>query len=272
MHFLYKLTFLSGKSYIGQTTRKMITRITQHRQSARNGSQLAVHCAWRVYGEPDVCVLGEFESDAALHAAEIEAIATNETMAPKGYNLCRGGETAPSKNPLVAAKISAAAKGRKYADITPFSNASKTQWENPEYRSKVSAGLKAAWTEEKRKARGEKMRAMWEARKADGWVMPESQREKLRTKVVSDATRSKMSAAAKGKPKAPRSKETCLKLSASTAQSWENKDHAEARKKAISSALLLRHKNMSEEDKLNFKEIRKRAWATRLANRINQHS
>lgn len=200
MHFfLYKLTFKSGKSYIGQTTRKMITRITAHRQAARTGSLLAVHCAWRLHGEPVVNVIGEFASQEDLHAAEIAAIASHGTISPNGYNLCMGGETAPSKDPVVAAKISAAAKGRKYEDTSSWSAASKAHWKDEGYRERVISAVKASWTPEMRAARSAQFKAFWAKRKADGWVMPQSTRDKLTGRPVTIETKDRMSFSAKNR-------------------------------------------------------------------------
>lgn len=239
MHILYRLTFASGKSYIGQTVRTMNTRIGQHRRSAVNGkSLLPVHCAWRKYGEPLIEVIGEFDSPESLHKAEIDAIRDQSTLAPEGYNVGIGGETAPSKSPSVKAKISATSKGRVHSiEVKAFiAENSKNNWTNDEYREKVSSGLKASWTDEMRKAAGERSKARWEKRKLDGWVMPDSQKDKLKAKIVSEETRAKMSAAAKGKKKAPRSQATKDKLSESTKRAWQDKELSARRVRSIKSA------------------------------------
>lgn len=225
MHILYKLTFASGKSYIGQTVRTMNTRIAQHRRSALNGgSLLPVHCAWRSHGAPSIEIIGEFPTHDDLHKAEIEAILSQKTLAPYGYNVCLGGETAPSKSPSVAAKISAKANGRKASAevVAVISANSKKHWGSDEYREKVSSGLKASWTDEMRKAAGERSKARWDKRRTDGWVMPESQKQKLSQCVVTEETRLKMSAASKGKKKAPRTMETRNKLAGTASSSWKD--------------------------------------------------
>ena len=269
MHILYKLTFTSGKSYIGQTVRDMATRFTQHKQSAmRRDSQLPVHCAWRKHGEPLLEVIGEYQTVEELHAAEILAIKDQGTLAPNGYNVSYGGDTAPSKNPDVAAKISDKAKGRKlkpeFKEV--FSQAAKRNWENEEYRQKMSDSLKASWTEEKRKARSEMFKAMWAKRKEEGWAMPESQKEKLRNKEFSNETREKMSKAAKKRGAPKLSQESKNKISKKTAESWSNPEIAEKRGNAISDALKKRFASLSDEDKLAFREKRKKAWETRRLN------
>jgi hypothetical protein len=238
MHILYMLTFSNGKIYIGQTVRTMQTRLAQHRQSSRNGSKLPVHCAWRSHGEPVVKVLAEFGSPEELHAAEIATINALNTLCPNGYNLGRGGETAPSKNPDVAKKISESAQGRKYVDTTPWSKASTALWENDEYRKKVSDGLKAGWTEERKEIARKRIMAMWAKRKEEGWEMPESQKQKMRYKVFSPETRAKMSAASKGKPKGPRTEETGNKISKNVKESWKDPEIRAKRLAAMKAAKL----------------------------------
>jgi len=223
MHTLYKLVFASGKAYIGQTIRAMNVRIAQHRQSARNGSLLPVHCAWRKHGEPVVSVVAEFETQAELHAAEKASIIAVGTLAPNGYNVSYGGDTAPSTNPDVAAKISQKAKGRKYADTSAWSNASTENWKSDEYRQKVSEGLKAAWTDERRAAKSVQAKKVWERRIAEGWKMPESTKQKMAQKVFSEETRAKMSASAKARKREPFSVETRKKISENTTRIWQER-------------------------------------------------
>lgn len=238
MYTLYKLNFSSGKSYIGQTTRLLKTRITAHKASVRRGSSLAVHEAWRVHGDPEIEVIGSYESHEALHAAEIEAIRLYQTLAPTGYNLSIGGDTAPSKSPDVARKISDKAKGRKVSQECRdmLSVQSRNNWLDQEYREKVIRRVKESWTEEARKAKSESSKAAWAKRKAEGWTMPESHKEKLRGRIFSEESRKKMSEAAAGKKKPERTAETRGKLSAATAKAWENEEHSESRSRAIRDA------------------------------------
>lgn len=264
MHTLYKLTFKSGKCYIGQTTRKMRTRFTQHRADANRGSKLPVHCAWRAHGEPDLQVIGSYDSHEELHQAEIEAIASHNTLAPNGYNVGFGGETSPAKNPDVAKKIAERAKGRKHSETSTWSNAVKTRWEDEESRDRMLNGMRASWdNEERRKAASERIKAMWAKRREEGWSMPESTKQKLAERKVSDETKAKMSAAAKGKKKAPRSEKTRAKLAEATAKAWKDPEASNARAEAIRTALVARHANMTEEERMAFSETRKRAWETR---------
>lgn len=236
MFSLYLLTFINGKKYIGQTVRTVHLRMLQHKRSARSGSLLPVHCAWRLYGDPMVDVLAEYETAEELHVAEIAAITAMNTLCPNGYNLSLGGDTAPSKNPEVAAKISAEATGRKHADTSAWSAAVRKLWKDDDYRKKVSAGLKAGWTDDRREAVSARLKESWAKRKADGWEVSEATRQKLSERPISIEWRKKMSEAAAGKPKAPRTQETKDKLSQSVAKSWNNPEIRARRINAIKAA------------------------------------
>lgn len=95
--------------------------------------------------------------------------------------------------------------------------------------------------------------------------MPEATKEKMRGKVFSEETRAKMSAAAKGKPKAPRTEATCAKLAENTKRQWSDPELKAKMGAAISEALKTKHQAMTEAERSAFSEIRKRAWETRRA-------
>lgn len=199
MGVIYRLDFKSGKSYIGQTVRKLRVRIAVHRQSAAAQSMLPVHCAWRLHGEPEVHVIAESDDADELHALEIKAISDQGTRAPGGYNVSHGGETAPSKTPSVAAKIALKATGRvvKQEVREVIREKMKLRWQDPEYVARVRKGLLAAQSPELAKGTADRANKLWAKRKEDGWTMPESTRAKMREKVFSEETRVKMSESAK---------------------------------------------------------------------------
>lgn len=234
---LYKLSFTSGKSYIGQTQRTVKVRMQQHLRSVNSGSQLAVHCAWRKHGEPVIEVIGKYNSAADLHAAEIAAIADFGTISPNGYNLGFGGETAPSKNPEVALKIAAKAKGRKQ-----HSDEQKEIWRvqmaermaDPEYRQKMNDAVKASWTPERRAEVAEKSR-----KNATGVTFTEERKRKIgeANSNPSLATREKMSASAKKRGlNHSFTGETRKKISAHVTASWANPEIRAKRSAAIRAA------------------------------------
>lgn len=216
---IYKLMFSSGKSYIGQTVRTLQTRITQHRQSVRLGSLLAVHCAWREHGDPEVTVLCVCATQEETHEAERRLIDEHGTMSPNGYNISHGGDTAPSKSPMVAAKISAKALGRQVSEETRqvIGSRSKASWATDEYREKVGSAIKRAYENpEVRQRHSSAVKAAWQKKVADGWEMPEEQRAKLAGRKFSERTRQRMSESAKKRVHAPRSEETCRKIAENT--------------------------------------------------------
>jgi hypothetical protein len=234
---LYKLTFMSGKSYIGQTQRTVKVRMQQHQRSVNSDSQLAVHCAWRVHGAPTLEILGEFEDAADLHNAEIAAITTYGTISPNGYNIGYGGETAPSKNPEVAAKIAAKARGRKQ-----HSDELKEGWRevmadrmaDPVYREKMRLANLAYWTPERKAKRAEEARS-----RASGVVFTEERKRKigLANSNPTPKTREKMSAAAKKRGKNHNfSEEARAKISAHVAASWADPIVHAKRSEAIRAA------------------------------------
>lgn len=236
MYILYKLVFASGKAYIGQTARNMNVRIAQHKRSVKSGSELPVHCAWRKYGAPSVCVVAEFETQDELHAAEKAAIIAVGTLAPQGYNVSYGGDSAPSKNPEVAAKIAAKASGRKFEDTSSWSEAAVKLWQDAEYRKKVSDGLKASWDENRKAATSSRFKVMWEKRKQDNWVVSEDTKKKLSERSFTDDTRSKMSQSAKARVRKPYASETKQKIAGKTASSWQDPEVRAKRLAAMQAA------------------------------------
>jgi hypothetical protein len=235
MAVLYKLTFASGKSYIGQTVKSMRKRLTQHRAAARVGSALAVHLAWAKYGEPEVCVLGSYDGGDELNQAERDAIKAYGTLSPFGYNIAYGGETAPSKSPEVARKIADKAKGRKHTEQVKqaMSENISERWKDPEYRSKVQEGVKKSWTSEKRQERSEMFRKIWEKRKAEGFVVPASTKAKLSAREITPEWRENMSKAAKERKRAPRSLESRQKTADKTRKQWQDPEIRARRSAAI---------------------------------------
>lgn len=232
---IYLLTFASGKQYVGQTVRALQTRMTGHRAAVAGGSQLAVHCAWRRHGDPKVEVLRVCQTVEELHEAETAEITSRGTMSPGGYNISRGGDTAPSKNPAVAAKISAKAKGRRHTDTSKarIGDSSRELWESGEYRAKVSAGIKAAITDEHRAAMSRRAAKVWEDRRQAGWTMPEAQREKIAGYERTSDTRAKMSASAKARVRVPFTDEHKAKIAARVKADWENPEAVSRRALAI---------------------------------------
>lgn len=214
---IYLLSFASGKRYVGQTQRSLAVRISQHRRMVKYGSLLPVHCAWRRHGEPEITVLCESANIQSLHDAETAFIEKLRTLSPHGYNVGLGGETAPSKSPEVAAKIADKATGRGHrSDVKEQIKASmKERWNDPEYRKRVLEGVAASFTPARRAQMAEITR-----KRMKGKPKSEEHKAKLRERLFSQETRHKMSVAAKGRKKAPRSDATRQKMAENTRAAW----------------------------------------------------
>lgn len=180
MGVIYKLTFSSGKSYIGQTTVLLSRRICDHRASARTGVAYPVYRAWRKYGEPVCVVLLEVEDSGALADAEIAAIRDHGTLRPQGYNVAHGGRSGMLGRTHTAQarkKISEKGRGR----IVP-----PHVW-TPQRRAQQSERMRARCVSEETRAK------MREA----GKRVPEEARRRT------PETRKRMSAAAFCRPPNP---------------------------------------------------------------------
>jgi len=114
---LYRLDFISGKSYIGITRKTAAERFYGHLKAVKNSAKGIVYHAWRKYGDPKLTVLAVLDNKE-LCEAEIKAIKSYNTKYPHGYNITDGGDSPPSLNPDVAKKISNALKGRKVPEET----------------------------------------------------------------------------------------------------------------------------------------------------------
>jgi group I intron endonuclease len=87
---IYKITnLLNGKSYVGQTVRKLSERLKEHRKSKTT----AIGRALRKYGNANfkIEVLAECKSIDELNDKEIYFIDKLKTLKPNGYNLTVGG-------------------------------------------------------------------------------------------------------------------------------------------------------------------------------------
>lgn len=86
----------TGKTYVGQTVRKVSYRIADHVRQAKNGRRSAISCAIAKYGLEafEVTQVEQLSSPAALNQAECDWIDRLNCLAPNGYNLKGGGQGA----------------------------------------------------------------------------------------------------------------------------------------------------------------------------------
>jgi group I intron endonuclease len=108
MAHLYKLTFASGKIYIGITTKGAEHRYKAHKYDAYNMSaysmRLPIYNAWRKYGDPTLEVLEEGDIEY-IKRREFELIIELNCKAPNGYNVNDGGDASPMWNKAIAAEV-----------------------------------------------------------------------------------------------------------------------------------------------------------------------
>ena len=145
MGVLYKLTFSSGKSYIGVTKKRLAQRLAEHRREARVGRRnLAVYNAWNKYGEPLATVIEEVEDYDLLLRNEITAIAEHNTLTPGGYNLSFGGDTSPMSRPEVAERTKKNRKPWSQEARLRAAAAHRGKIPSAETRARMSAAHKAS--------------------------------------------------------------------------------------------------------------------------------
>jgi len=89
---VYKLTSPSGKSYIGISKHSLAHRLRIH--AKKESACVAIKAAIKKYGIQNLRkeILHSGVPLADLPELEIKEIANHQTLAPCGYNLCKGGE------------------------------------------------------------------------------------------------------------------------------------------------------------------------------------
>lgn len=192
MGILYKLTFPSGKAYIGVTRRRLSARMQDHRKRAarsRENEKFAIYEAWRKHGEPTVEILAVVENED-LAAAEIRAIEIFRTLSPQGYNLTLGGDgvrTGREVSPITREKLRRANLGKK---------------QSAETKKKRAEALKGkVCSEETRRKIGEKNRINSRGKTpSEATRALLSEKSRGQTHTVSEDARARISKAKKGKP------------------------------------------------------------------------
>jgi group I intron endonuclease len=202
---------VNGKRYVGQTIKGRVHRKCDHAYSARRGSRSVFHAAIRKYGEDgfEFITIQECFDRACLNEAERFWIRALNTVVPNGYNLTYGGE---------GGEDSEETKKRK-------SEAFK-RWVTPEmqkeWAEKAHAALRGSkWSEERRRnqpkmvwteERRENMRKFMKT-----FVLSEEARKKIslakKGRGHSEEAKAKMSAAHKGRKTGPMSEEQKQKIS-----------------------------------------------------------
>lgn len=174
MGSLYRLSFPSGKSYIGITTRRLSVRWAQHVRDARKGVLTRVQSAIRKYGPENVRVeeLVRAQDLSYLYEMERRAIVAFGTKAPLGYNRTDGGEGVIGLPPDIMALMQAKRVQTMMADPALYARwraKLMARW-TPEALKEHAAQARARYQGEggqvRRSAHGQKMKAFWEKEEA----------------------------------------------------------------------------------------------------------
>lgn len=95
IYIIYKITcIITGKSYIGQTSKGIKNRWNRHLYDTKNNSNYYIHRAIRKYGEENFIheIVFETTNQNIINEKEIEYIAEYDTFKGDGYNMTIGGE------------------------------------------------------------------------------------------------------------------------------------------------------------------------------------
>lgn len=141
--FIYSLTNkINGKRYIGQTTRTVEWRWSQHRKHL-NSVHFPIYHALRKYGVENftVEVLARASSVEWLNYLETVLISAYNSLVPNGYNLDSGGKNNVA-HPDTVRRMSAVKKGRKFTaeHRAKIGAAQKGRRLSLEQRAKLSSG------------------------------------------------------------------------------------------------------------------------------------
>jgi group I intron endonuclease len=135
------LTSPSGKSYIGQTTRSIKERFTEHQYSGSNC--IALHGAIHKYGWDNIekdwyeCPDEDLDIDEELLVREVG------TLSPGGYNLKEGGGSSGKHSIETIQKISLALQGCKHPNYgKTFSDETKQKISKSQIGKKLSEKTK----------------------------------------------------------------------------------------------------------------------------------
>ena len=221
---------ITKKSYIGQTTRPLNKRVSEHLKLAKTGSKFYFHCALAKYGIEnfEISILhtvdGKDKQDLInkLNVLEIKEI-ENYNSFYDGYNSNTGGDSYIVSD-MSKKKMSNACKGRKFSE------------EHRKKLSEIKKGCKNPHSEEWCKKISQSLK-----KKGCDWLHTPEMQEKCRLAHIglkrSEETKKKMSEAQKGRKVSDECKEKLRQINL-------GKKHSEETKKKLS-------------------EISKQAWVKR---------
>ena len=177
MAYIYKLVFKgTDKLYVGQTRRGLKERLRGHMRSAdKPEDNRAVTHAVRKYGRPNIVLLEEIPLEE-VSACERKWIQELGTLTPNGYNLTDGGEQGFIVSEETKRRMSVSGRAAKAKPESVEKRRRLSQ--DPEYRRKLSEGVKRSWSdpavkERHRKALNSEVRERMSESIKKAWLDPE---------------------------------------------------------------------------------------------------
>jgi group I intron endonuclease len=152
MGCLYKITSPSEKAYIGITLGSFDERWKQHQKPAKPGRRSAIKDAISKHGAASMRCEVLVIADDAEYLAELErkAIVAFGTLAPNGYNLTGGGESASWHVDRELHKASMKEAMNRPEVKAKCIESAKKRVRTAEYKARISEGNRRAW--EKKRA------------------------------------------------------------------------------------------------------------------------
>jgi group I intron endonuclease len=163
------VNLVNGKVYVGQTRKSVDVRWRLHIKAATSGSPFPIHSAIRKYGMEcfGVYLVSDATSQEDLDLMEDYFISRYGSLAPNGYNRCRGGlgfkgvHTPESRERM---RISHVGKVLPLQQKIKISEAAKKQWATPGFKNPGRTGK--ATTPETRMRISEAIKTHWEKRRS----------------------------------------------------------------------------------------------------------
>lgn len=185
---------LNNKIYIGQTKRRLKSRLKGHMKS-----KSYIGCALRKYGIEnfDIQIIDHAETKDELNEKEIYWIKTLDCKDPNGYNLTDGGEGVFDSSGLVGKKISRSKIGHEVLEET---------------KRKISEKLKGQKLSDETKLKISENHSKHNLGKHHSEETKQKIKEKRKNQVITEETKQKISQSEKGRKL---SEETKQKISIS---------------------------------------------------------
>jgi len=140
---LYKLSFPSGKSYIGITSQTAEARLRSHWRCRKKGTPISNALMKHGLNSVSMSVLADSEDWGLLCEMEKIAIVEHDTRYPHGYNLTVGGEGVTSRSEEEIERMMVAA--RRPERVAKIGEASRRHWGDPIASAAHAQAIRDRW-------------------------------------------------------------------------------------------------------------------------------